>query len=104
MASDSTFPLIVGVGAGAAALYFGLLGEGRRWTWLGALLLTAAICGLHFTAMGAASVIPDPTIDLSASALPAGLLAVAVAVASFVVLALALGGVAIDLRNMGVGR
>ena len=85
--------------AGAAALFVGLRGEGRRWTLLGALLLTAAICGLHFTAMGAASVIPDPTIDLSASALPSGLLAVAVAVASFVVLALALGGVAIDLRD-----
>jgi diguanylate cyclase (GGDEF)-like protein len=84
---------------GAAALYFGLHGDGRRWTWLGALLLTVAICGLHFTAMGAASVIPDPTIDLSASALPAGLLAVAVAAASFVVIALALGGVAIDVRD-----
>jgi diguanylate cyclase (GGDEF)-like protein/PAS domain S-box-containing protein len=49
--------------------------------------------------MGAASVTPDPTIDLSASALPSALLAVAVALASFVIVALALGGVAIDLRD-----
>ena len=84
---------------GAAALFVGLYGDARRWTLLGALLLTAAICSLHFTAMGAASVVPDPTIDLSASSLPTDLLAVAVALASFVVLALALGGVAIDLRD-----
>ena len=66
---------------------------------LGALLLTAAICGLHFTAMGAASVTPDPTIDLSASSVPSGLLAVGVALVSFVVVALALGGVALDMRD-----
>ena len=36
-------------------------------------LLTAAICSLHFTGMGAASIIPDPTIQVSASALPAGI-------------------------------
>jgi diguanylate cyclase (GGDEF)-like protein/PAS domain S-box-containing protein len=91
--------IAIGIVAGAASLFVGLRGEDRKWTLAGALLLTVAICGLHFTAMGAASVTPDPTIDVSASALPAGLLAVAVAVASFVVLALALGGVAIDLRD-----
>ena len=72
---------------------------GAQMELLGALLLTAAICGHHFTAMGAASVIPDPTIEVSASALPSGLLAVAVALASFVIVALALGGVAIDMRD-----
>ena len=91
--------IALGAAFAAAALFVGLHGQARRWTLLGALLLTAAICGLHFTAMGAASVVPDPTIDLSASALPSGLLALAVALASFVIVALALGGVALDLRD-----
>ena len=77
----------------------GLRSETRNNTALGALFLTAAICGLHFTAMGAASVTPDPTVDLSASSVPSGLLAVGVALASFVVVGLALGGVALDLRE-----
>ena len=91
--------IAIGAVLAAAALYVGLRGEARRWTLLGTLLLTAAICGLHFTAMGAASVTPDPTIDLSASSVPSGLLAVGVALVSFVVVALALGGVAIDMRD-----
>ena len=91
--------IAIGAVLAAAALYVGLRGEARRWTGLGTLLLTAAICGLHFTAMGAASVTPDPTIDLSASSVPSGLLAVGVALVSIVVVALALGGVAIDMRD-----
>jgi len=91
--------IAIGVLLGSAALYVGLRGEARRWTLMGALLLTAAICGLHFTAMGAASVSPDPTIDISASAVPSGLLALAVALVSLVIVSLALGGVAIDLRD-----
>ena len=91
--------ILLGVGFGAAALLVGLRNETRKNTALGALLLTAAICGLHFTAMGAASVTPDPTVDLSASSVPSGPLAVGVAFASFVVVGLALGGVALDLRE-----
>jgi diguanylate cyclase len=91
--------IALGAVIGAAALFVGLRGEALKWRLLGALLLTVAICSLHFTAMGAASVIPDPLIEVSASALPAGLLAVAVALASFVIVALALGGVAMDLRE-----
>jgi diguanylate cyclase len=91
--------ILLGVGFGAAALLVGLRNETRKNTALGALFLTVAICGLHFTAMGAASVTPDPTIDLSASSVPSGPLAVGVALASFVVVGLALGGVALDLRE-----
>ena len=91
--------IAIGAVLAAAALYVGLRGEARRWTLLGTLLLTAAICGLHFTAMGAASVTPDPTVDLSASSVPSGLLAIGVALVSIVVVALALGGVAIDMRD-----
>ena len=67
----------------------------------GALLLTAAICSHHFTAMGAAKIILDPAIELSGMALPPGLLAIAVAFASFVIVVLALGGVAIECALAG---
>jgi diguanylate cyclase (GGDEF)-like protein/PAS domain S-box-containing protein len=84
---------------GAAALFAGLRGETLKWRLLGALLLTAAICSLHFTAMGAASIMPDPRIQVSDAALPSGLLAVAVALASFFIVVLALGGVAMEMRE-----
>ena len=91
--------ILLGVGLGASALLVGLRRESRSNAAVGALLLTAAICGLHFTAMGAASVIPDPTVDISSAAVPSGLLAVGVALAGFVVVGLALGGIALDLRE-----
>jgi diguanylate cyclase (GGDEF)-like protein/PAS domain S-box-containing protein len=83
---------------GAAALPVGLREDNVKWKTLGALLLTAAICSHHFTAMGAAKIIFDPAIELSGTALPPGLLAIAVAFASFVIVVLALGGVAIEMR------
>ena len=83
---------------GAAALPVGLREDNVKWKILGALLLTAAICSHHFTAMGAAKIIFDPAIELSGTALPPGLLAIAVAFASFVIVVLALGGVAIEMR------
>jgi diguanylate cyclase (GGDEF)-like protein/PAS domain S-box-containing protein len=49
--------------------------------------------------MGAASIVPDPTIEFSATALPSGWLAVAVALASFIIIVLALAGVALDMRD-----
>jgi diguanylate cyclase (GGDEF)-like protein len=91
--------IVLGAVIGSAALAVGLRAEALKSRLLGAVLLTLAICSLHFTAMGAASVIPDPLIQVSASALPSGLLAVAVALASFVIVALALGGVTMDLRE-----
>ena len=83
---------------GAAALPVGLREDNVKWKILGALLLTAAICSHHFTAMGAAKIVLDPAIELSGMALPPGLLAIAVAFASFVIVGLALGGVAIEMR------
>ena len=84
---------------GAVALPVGLRGDGLKWKLLGALLLTLAICSHHFTAMGAATIVPDPTIEFSATALPSGWLAIAVALASFIIIALALAGVAIEMRD-----
>src|ERR1700730_12255163 len=84
---------------GALALPVGLRGDELKWKVIGALLLTVAICSHHFTAMGAASIIPDPTIEFSATALPSGWLAIAVALASFIIIVLALAGVAMEMRD-----
>jgi diguanylate cyclase (GGDEF)-like protein/PAS domain S-box-containing protein len=96
--------IALGALTGAVALPVGLRGDELKWKVLGALLLTVAICSHHFTAMGAASIIPDPTIELSTTALPSGWLAIAVAFASFIIIVLALAGVAIEMRDRRRGE
>lgn len=91
--------IVLGGAIGAVALPIGLHGKGMKWKIGGALLLTLAICSHHFTAMGAVAIIPDPTISVSQSALPAGWLAVGVALASLCIIALALAGVVLDVRD-----
>jgi diguanylate cyclase len=91
--------IVLGAAIGAIALPVGLHGRGEKWKISGAVLLTLAICSHHFTAMGAVSIIPDPTMEISQSALPAGWLAIAVAIASFAIIGLALAGVVIDIRD-----
>jgi len=81
-----------------------LRGHALKWTFLGAFLLTLAICSHHFTAMAAASIIPDPTVEFSPTALPSGWLAIAVALASFIIIVLALAGVAIEMRDRQRGE
>ena len=49
--------------------------------------------------MGAVSIIPYPGVAVSQSALPAGLLAIGVAIASMAILGLALAGVVLDIRD-----
>jgi diguanylate cyclase len=89
---------------GAVALPVGLHGASMKWKALGALLLTVAICSHHFTAMAAAALIPDPTIDVSDAALPTGLLAIAVFFASFVIIMLTLAGLAVEMRDRRRGE
>jgi diguanylate cyclase (GGDEF)-like protein/PAS domain S-box-containing protein len=91
--------IVLGGLIGAASLPVGLRSSALKWKIFGALLLTLAICSHHFTAMGAVSIIPDPTIEFSAIALASGWLAIAVALASFIIIVLALAGVAIEMRD-----
>jgi diguanylate cyclase len=96
--------ILLGGLIGAAALWIGLRDASFKQRAYGALLLTAAICSHHFTAMGAASLVPDPSIQLSDMALPTGLFAFAVACASLIVIVLALTGVAIEMRDRRRGE
>jgi methyl-accepting chemotaxis protein len=70
----------------------------RLWA---ALLLTLAIVSLHFTAMGAVEIIPDPSRVASASSLPPTLLAIVTATVATVALGMSLGGVFLDRRLRG---
>src|SRR5437879_3795934 len=86
----------LGAVIGAAALPAGVRDGSLRSKVIGAGLLTLAICSHHFTAMGAVAIIPDPTIQVSEAALPAGWLALGVALASLTILFLACAGLALD--------
>ena len=90
---------LLGAVIGSVALPVGLHGEHEGWKLGGALLLTLAIVSHHFAAMGAVSIIPDPTITVSQTALPAGSLAIGVTIASLGILGLAAAGVVIDIRD-----
>lgn len=93
--------IYLGAVIGAAALPVGLTrrADGLKLRIAGAALLTLAICSHHFTAMGAVSIIPDPTIVIPQSAVPATWLAIAVALGSFFIILFALIAVAVDLRD-----
>src|SRR6516164_9073150 len=83
----------------AAALIIGSGETTLRDRLQGALLLTLAIVSLHFTAMGAASIVRDPTVVVAASTLPPDVMAVAVALAGLALLVLGLTGVELDRRD-----
>ncbi len=99
---DSTLvaaSIVLGALIGATALPAGLHDSSQRWKAAGALLLTLAICSHHFTAMGAVAIIPDPSMTISPGAIPAGWLAIGVAVSSFTIILMALAGVAVDIHD-----
>src|SRR3989337_2384973 len=91
--------IVLGAAFGALALAIGLREGSLKSKIAGALILTVAICSHHFTAMGAVSIVPDPTVAVSESALPTSWLAIAVALASFTIILLAFSGVALDIRE-----
>jgi diguanylate cyclase len=91
--------IILGTLIGAAALAAGLHDNSTKWKHYSALLMTLAIVSHHFTAMGAVTITPDPTVTISQLAVPTHWLAVGVAIASFTIIVLALAGAALDLRD-----
>ncbi len=91
---------IVFAGAFAAvAAPVGVRDGSATWRIAGAALLTTAICGHHFVAMSAAVLAPDPSIAVPAFALPAGWLAVGVAIASLTILLFSGAGLALDIHE-----
>ncbi|MGZ8326727.1 MAG: EAL domain-containing protein, partial [Allosphingosinicella sp.] len=79
--------VILGIALSAAAL-----AEHRRrpraLPWRPALLFTLAICGLHFTAMAAASIRPDSRLAVPSAAIDSNVLTLAVVGMALVILAI----------------
>jgi diguanylate cyclase (GGDEF)-like protein/PAS domain S-box-containing protein len=94
-----TASLVLGGLLGAAALCVALADRSVRGGVVAAVLLLLAICSHHFTAMDAVTIIPDPAVDISDSALPSRWLAVGVAAASLAILFLACAALALDIRD-----
>ena len=90
--------IVLGAMIGAAALPAGLR-PGAKWKSISTALLTLAIASHHFTAMGAVSIIPDPSIAIPPVALPTGLLAIGVAAASVIIILLAFAARSLDIRD-----
>src|SRR5262249_1976633 len=93
--------LAIGIALGAAALHFATRAADWRGRALGALLLTLGICGLHFTAMAAASLDPDPFIPFPAVLIEPAALALAIGALTILIVALGLAGSMVDRHLAG---
>jgi signal transduction histidine kinase/CheY-like chemotaxis protein len=89
---------IIGLSLGAPGfvLAFGPQRRGRRMA--GTLLLIGAICGLHFTAMAAVGIIPDPAALLRAQEVRPELLAAGIVGITLIILLAAMAGAVADRR------
>jgi PAS domain S-box-containing protein len=74
--------IVFGVVLGSAALVVAVRNGFKQTTLGAAVLLTLAIVSLHFTAMGAVEIVPDPTRVFSPLSLSPAMLAAFVAVAA----------------------
>jgi diguanylate cyclase len=89
--------ILLGAVLEAAALFAGLRSDSLKARMLGAVLLTFAIGTNHFTALGAATIVPHSSVEFSGIALRETWLVLAVAAVSAIVVILAFAGIAIDL-------
>ncbi|WP_207456633.1 EAL domain-containing protein [Azospirillum sp. SYSU D00513] len=90
--------LAIGILFGAAAMAVSLRRTSLRARALGAMLLVAAICGLHFTGMTAVTLVPNPLATPSGQAMAPEWLAVAVAAIATLIMGLGLVGSILDQR------
>jgi diguanylate cyclase (GGDEF)-like protein/PAS domain S-box-containing protein len=89
--------LALGIALGAAALGAHKR-DSRTLPWRSVLLLTLALCGLHFTGMAAVTTLPDANIEVPAGAVGTEALSVAVSAVALAILALGFGVVMLDRR------
>ena len=100
MAWDQRFVIVsvlIGVLLSAAAA-----AEHRRQRsllpWRPALLFTLAICGLHFTAMAAVTIYPNPNFEVPAEAFGSGTLTIGVSAMAFMILSISFAMVLFDRK------
>jgi diguanylate cyclase (GGDEF)-like protein len=80
--------------ASAAMVTFHAL-TGKRAVWIAAGLFALAICGLHFTGMGAVTIMPDASVFIQPSLIHGPLMVVAVSAATLAIVLSALASTAL---------
>jgi signal transduction histidine kinase len=90
--------LLIGVSFSMLALRATLASGGLAARLSAAVLLTAAIVGLHFTGMAAITLGPAPTLTIPEATMPTEWMALGVAITTLIVLAAALAGSLVDQR------
>jgi diguanylate cyclase (GGDEF)-like protein len=90
--------IVFGIVFGAAAIGVAVRGDDSRHMAAASLLLMLAILLHHFTAMGAAEIVPDPTRMVDEFSLSPTILALAVANAALAILFMSLAGAFADRR------
>jgi diguanylate cyclase (GGDEF)-like protein/PAS domain S-box-containing protein len=90
--------IALGILFAAAALGVAVRRLGARTRYSAAALLTAAVTSHHFVAMGAITILPDPSRTIPGSALSDTMLAVTIAAVSFALIGVGILGAAMDRR------
>jgi diguanylate cyclase (GGDEF)-like protein/PAS domain S-box-containing protein len=93
--------VIVSIALGVALSAAALAEHRRKPTlvpWRPALLFTLAICGLHFTAMAAAGIYPDPQLLVPEEAIGSSTLTVAVVAMALIILSISFAMVLFDRK------
>jgi signal transduction histidine kinase len=94
--------LVIGVGLAAPAVRAALSADGLLRRLNAATLLVTAICGLHFTAMAAVVLRPDPLIPVPEQAMAPEWLAFGVALTTLIILGAGLASSIVDQRVAAV--
>jgi diguanylate cyclase (GGDEF)-like protein len=90
--------VVLGIALAAAGMVANRRMEPSKALWAAPGLLTLAICSLHFTAMAAATVVPDPTIVVHPSVMNTMGMAFAVAGVTMLVMLAAVGAALVNAQ------
>jgi len=90
--------IVIGIFLACAALMTFDFQEGQRAIWIAGICLALGVCALHFTAMAAVIIVPDPTIA-EVDGMNKAHLALAVAAVTFVVILCAWAAIIIRGRS-----
>ncbi len=90
--------ILLGVLLGGASLIVAVRHEGKAGSLSAAVLFALAVVALHFTAMGAVEIVPDPTRYIQPFSLSPDTLALSIAGAAILILGLSFAGAFADRR------
>ncbi|WJR76253.1 EAL domain-containing protein [Bradyrhizobium sp. NP1] len=96
--------VLLGCVFGAIALAVASGGDRFGRAAIAAVLLTVAIVSHHFTAMGAVTLVPDPTLEIDGLTISPAVLSFLVAGAAVVILVISLSAAVMDRRTKSVLR